>query len=1828
MRLKATAIIMSLAIFSSTLAAAVPASAEDVYKTPETKTGALPDAPLVQNLYLKTNQTSEKPLDVVKLEAITDAPVEPSGDSVNIVNSDTGQTVKTCKVGTTCAYDYTRVDYAADPTFYAKTTQLTSNEVSVANDIPTIVLRSNLDEVQTEDHYFVFTESEGTLPEGKGVFITNTFSGEVVENCDQLKKCSAGAFVMNDEPDRERYKAYIADQNFGAANVSELTNIVTESNLLVMTRVPWEVTIASDQAIVNEGSRFDITVRANQTIPDDFELYIYDMTGKRMVSEATSNPNPYEWCFADFTIEEKCGTSFAYDPFHTYKAIIAESNRDDHIVFTSTEADLRNVKASSGLLTVKQKPFDISLQVKASGTTWGGIKYLGMSNQGTINYYSAILDTETGKILQLCNGPDQVECETLHEYPDWFDDYFPAKGVSFVIGRWSEDHWDPGSDSGSNKPGYMYDIQARVDTTSTVPTTAPKPDLSNPGAFTGGSNPSQPCAQTCEADPINVITGELSLEETDVKVTSSTPLAMSRYYAISKRNTLSDMGYGWNSNYNMSLKPNASTTLDTSPLITVSQENGSTISFTKNAAGGYSTDLKTRATLVKENGSYVLTRNKDTKFIFNNAGLLTSVTDTKGHTVTLAYTAGKLATATNDKGQKLTFTWNAAGLIASVTTPAGKTTTYTYTASKNLSKVTYADGTFVSYVYNGEHMIMDFYDQKNNKTTNVYDAEKRTTAQIDAALNKTIFEYKPLVTTITQPNGRKDKHYFNSKFQVYQIQYAEGAEEEYNEHYEYDAAGNLIKTTFPNGSTTENLYNASNNLVQQKDELGNISTFTHNALGQAITETNPAGKTRAYTYDAKGNLTASTDFKGATFTLTLNPDGTVQKKVSPTGATTTYQYNTQGLVSSQLDPVGGTTTQLYSLDGEPTTITDPRGKTVTKTYDSYGRVTQITHPNGSTEKYAFDANSNITQITDRLGKITTKTYDVLNRPLATTDPLNRITSQQYDKMGNTVKITDAAGKITTSTYDTLNHQLTLTNANTQTTTFTYNNMGNVTEIIDPLGHKVTYKYDAAGNNIQSTDSKGLRTSTTYNKLGLKEKAVNTQRQQTLYTYDDNGNLIKTQLPNGAFETQTFDGESRRTTFVDSEGKTKKWSYDNGGRVLSFTNTNNELTSYTYDPAGNMLTETRPGGSVVTYEYSDTNQVVKEIYSDSTTEFFYNAADAVTKEKQGPDEVLYTYDDAQNILTRGPAATGTGVTYTYTPRNEIATITYPSTKKVTYTYDNIGKMVRASNAQTGAYVYTYDEAGRLTTATTPNTVKQENSYSDNNKLIGTELSKGTTKLYGKTYEYSEATGSMESSVTSSETNTFSEDYTYDNMGRLASSTSDQTTSGAYKYSSTGNLTTKLNEAQTFNASNQLASSNVQTDMLYTSDVRGNRTIQRDATSKIIDRNYAYNQRNQLAGTGSYGETVYYAYDANGLLKRRTKNAVDKKFVWNYTNPVPTLLDDGDYEYIYGVGTAPVAQITKATGKVTYLHSAETGSVVLATSNTGTVAGSYAYTAYGDIEAPDGAVDPQHLQTRFGYAGEWKDPETGLYNLRARWYDPKAGTFLTRDPMEQKTNEAYSYASGNPLTNVDPLGLATLVSDYGAAEPIPFSGYGSSLVGPDIGGITNWAVKHGPNYSYAFEWDMGSTDDFSAEQLMSAFQKNPQDVFPFDIYGCETFEQNDTCTLAAFSVVPSWAEGFVDKNARGVLNLGINGIAHGYGDVKISNTCVSTTFTVSSDGYFDPKGSQVTFSAKEKDGRVIFSQHTAAEGAYPIVGLGISGAKASRTAAWKPQADNLQEHMDKK
>jgi RHS repeat-associated protein len=144
--------------------------------------------------------------------------------------------------------------------------------------------------------------------------------------------------------------------------------------------------------------------------------------------------------------------------------------------------------------------------------------------------------------------------------------------------------------------------------------------------------------------------------------------------------------------------------------------------------------------------------------------------------------------------------------------------------------------------------------------------------------------------------------------------------------------------------------------------------------------------------------------------------------------------------------------------------------------------------------------------------------------------------------------------------------------------------------------------------------------------------------------------------------------------------------------------------------------------------------------------------------------------------------------------------------------------------------------------------------------------------------------------------------------------------------------------------------------------------------------------------------------------------------------------------------PLEQVQQSGTVLYYLHD-QLGSTRVLTDSHGAIVGSYLYDAYGNSVGTEPAV-ANPLQ----YAGQYKDVETGLYYLRARYYDPSTGQFLSRDPMVASTRSPYGYVADNPLNGTDPSGECGLWGNDTCW------GHVTSQVGSWAGDVNNFGNTH--------------------------------------------------------------------------------------------------------------------------------------------------------------------------
>jgi RHS repeat-associated protein len=167
------------------------------------------------------------------------------------------------------------------------------------------------------------------------------------------------------------------------------------------------------------------------------------------------------------------------------------------------------------------------------------------------------------------------------------------------------------------------------------------------------------------------------------------------------------------------------------------------------------------------------------------------------------------------------------------------------------------------------------------------------------------------------------------------------------------------------------------------------------------------------------------------------------------------------------------------------------------------------------------------------------------------------------------------------------------------------------------------------------------------------------------------------------------------------------------------------------------------------------------------------------------------------------------------------------------------------------------------------------------------------------------------------------------------------------------------------------------------------------------------------------TVQYHYNGDGNLVGKTVDGVRTDFALDVAADLPEVIyTSGGNRYLHLPG---MIMTENAEGEVRYLLSDGLGSIRQVVDETGQVVASYEYDPYGNPMQTSGG-DP------YGYTGEWWENEVGLLHLRARWYSPETGTFISKDPSELEQNP-YQYAASNPIRNVDPSGYVFVTFDDG-------------------------------------------------------------------------------------------------------------------------------------------------------------------------------------------------------
>ena len=1024
---------------------------------------------------------------------------------------------------------------------------------------------------------------------------------------------------------------------------------------------------------------------------------------------------------------------------------------------------------------------------------------------------------------------------------------------------------------------------------------------------------------------------------------------------------------------------------------------------------------------------------------YDPAGRLATMVDAMGRVTTFTYYGDNLLNTTTrertDPTPDLvveTRAYDAAGNPTTVTTAGGMTTTYTFDAAGNVATQAFDPSGLnrvTTHSYNADstvhhtQMTGSASPGRTERVDHTYDPAGReltttvyNTGGTPALLTTTrARDPRGLVTRETDPTGVATD-------------------------YTYDATGALVDTTgtsrtvWVNGTSTSASpvttlgRNTFGEVTHQRDPNQAVTTTAYDAMGRPTTMTLPS-----YTPPGGSAIASSTS-------TTYNAQGLQQSTTDALGRVTTLAYDKYGRLVSRTfpDPDGGgpkaapVWNHAYSRAGELLDTTDPAGAHTLATYDELGRQATATlserisgTPVYFTTEMGYDDAGRMTTVKSPLLRVTGMEYSAAGERTKVTDPTNRFVRTSYDLAGRITATVAGRGAtyaspVSVTSYDlagrrSAESECTATATGTCGTTlrtraFAFDAAGRPTAVTSPVGRPTFYGYDGAGMLTSVTQRVTPSSAATavaiglgYDGAGRRTRMVDGNGNATVYTYTPWG------LPESTIEPSTVvhpNAADRTWTTVYNAaglpveerlpgGVTRTRTYDNLGRLTGEAGTGAEAAttarSLDYDALGRVVSAASPAGNH-TFAWNDRGLLASSTGYGGGATFGYDAEGKVTGRTDGSGAVTFGYDDAGRITSIVDPLTGQTATRAYDDAGRLNSITYGSGNPTrTITYDNLGRVDtdtwrRPNNTVSASVDYNFDLDDLLTQKTT------------------TGVSGAGANTYG-----------------------------YDGLGRVTSWLSPGGVTTTYGWDAASNRTTVTTPAGTRTS---------------TYDAR-NRIVSTSGAGGPVD-NYAWSSRGSLISATRNGQTTVYQFDAferlasvartggysvafgyDSLDRAARRNTSSFAYADLSNNPVMTPVAAGETKLLRDpTGTALSTKTGSATAS-TVLGDLVHGDIsATAGPTTGDLGASASYDPWG---APTGSGT-----LPAGFQGGYTDPDSGLVNAHARWYDPALGAFTSRDtwtlePDPLAAANRYVYANASPLSGADPTGHMLEAAGGGGGAP---------------------------------------------------------------------------------------------------------------------------------------------------------------------------------------------------
>jgi RHS repeat-associated protein len=933
--------------------------------------------------------------------------------------------------------------------------------------------------------------------------------------------------------------------------------------------------------------------------------------------------------------------------------------------------------------------------------------------------------------------------------------------------------------------------------------------------------------------------------------------------------------------------------------------------------------------------------------------------------------------------------------------------------------------------------------------------------------------------------------------------------------YLNDASTSAWCLGLPTGGTVKS---SRDGQTPQTRTYSTVPDTTHSLcrIQQSVLEPSTPALTTTQTalYDACGNV-SEIDVVGH------NADGSVM----PT-RTTKYDYNhftsRCQLPEQVTDSLNEVATLAYNYSfGVPSESKDPNGATTDWFYDDFGQVAKIRRPDNTSttvdRKYCvsascwgfadlrflvirneYDANGVNYFTQDKFfdGYLRSR-FDESNRAFGTWTT-NAVRS--YDSLGRLVSkslpFSSGSNGTWSLNYDLLNRvksaQLFQPGTTTPDRTYSRDYAGRKVTVTDPLTNTTQYIYDVAQSLRRVIEPlPGSHT---------------TPGKTTSYDFDDFGNLIKATDPIGAVWSAQYNLRGFRYQVSDPDAGIWNMQGDSLNELTSWSDPNGHSFSADYDTLGRLRHRFEPEGtSTWTWGSSPTLHEIGSLASVSGLGYSENL----------------TYDTIGRLATRKITSDQDyQYDYGYNSIGAIDTITYPTPGpngstaarfKIQYGY-SYGFPTQISDVTTGTPTTLWslmgvnDYSAPTNETMGPGTVSVTSSYTPwTNDLIGIQSGVGgsATNRQNLVYQWDTA-GNLHSRSDSARS--LSEVFSYDSLNRVTQSTLNGGNTPNFTATYTdgsgndrgGNITSMSGNAYSYADPNHPHAVTSAGATTYTYDANGNVSTRGSLAFHWSSFNLPTSLQANVGGTNyssafSYGPE-HERYQQNATYSNGTENTsyAGKLFEKVSGSAMGTLISYRHFVPTPSGQAIVVAKSSDGTSATTYVLTDHLGSSDVLVDSAGNPQAQESFAAYGDRRASNWAAGgPTSAEwaaiaktTRNGFTSHEELDNIGLVHMNGRVYDPKAGRFLSVDPlvsntMDSQTLNPYAYVGNRPLSHTDPSGWAEdSLPEVVVQAPI--------AVVEDAGGwakgFFDWLFGLGGGGGGGFKGPAGTTASNSAQTML--------------------------------------------------------------------------------------------------------------------------------------------------